>query len=216
MYSRHGPVARWRKLRGIKKQTMKLDANMLRQIAPATRPGNLSMYAPLLTELMPKYGINTPKRVTAFLAQLAHESASFNATEEYASGQAYEGRKDLGNVNPGDGKRFKGRGLIQITGRFNYAACSKALFGDMTLIKHPEKLKEPKYAVESACWYWRTWGLNEVADNEDTWTHTTRNPDGTPKHTYNKFEWLTKLINGGQNGLTERKIFYARAKQVIQ
>jgi putative chitinase len=193
-----------------------IDANQLRQIAPAAKVSNLTIYAPLLSELMPKYGINTAKRITAFLAQLAHESGSFNYTEEIASGQAYEGRKDLGNVNPGDGKKFKGRGLIQITGRNNYNSCSKSLFGDQTLLKYPEKLKEPRYAAESACWFWRGWGLNEVADNEDSWTHTTRNPDGTPKHTYNKFEWLTKLINGSQNGLAERKAFYERAKQVIQ
>jgi putative chitinase len=193
-----------------------INDNQLKQIVPGAKLSRISLYAPLLEELMPKYGISTAKRAQAFLAQLAHESDCFNATEEYASGAQYEGRKDLGNVNPGDGKRFKGRGLIQITGRRNYTACSKALFGDMTLIKYPEKLKEPRWAVESACWFWKAWGLSEVADLDETWTHSTHNPDGTIKHTYTKFEWLTKLINGGQNGLAQRKMFYERAKQVIQ
>jgi putative chitinase len=187
----------------------------LRQIAPQTKAANLSIYAPLLTSLMPKYYINSAKRIQCFLAQLAHESGSFNYTEEIASGEAYEGRKDLGNVNPGDGKRFKGRGLIQITGRNNYTSCSKALFGDMTLIKFPEKLKEPRYAAESACWFWKGWGLNEVCDLEDTWIHTVHHQDGTSS-TYTKFQWLTKLINGSLNGLAERLVFYQRAKQVIQ
>jgi putative chitinase len=186
----------------------------LKEVAPSISPTALSVYPALLSELMPKYEINTADRVQCFLAQLAHESGCFRFTREIALGNAYEGRRDLGNTHPGDGVRYKGRGLIQITGRNNYQACSKALFGNDRLLEEPQLLEQPRYATESACWFWKSRGLNEIADKEDSWVITVR--QGTPRQaTYNKFQYITYRINGGQNGYKERLAFYNRARQFI-
>jgi putative chitinase len=191
-----------------------ITSQQLKQIVPNIKTANLTIYTDAINAAFPKYDITTPERIRCFIAQIAHESASFNAVREYASGEAYEGRKDLGNINPGDGVKFKGRGLIQVTGRANYKSCSLSIFKDETLIKRPELLEQPKYAVESACWYWKSRRLNEICDNPDTWTHTVTKKDGTV-HTYTKFQQLTRCINGGLNGYSERLAFYQRAKQVI-
>ena len=152
-------------------------------------------YQPL-TQAMEEYGINTPGRKAAFVAQLAHESGSLRYVREIASGEAYEGRKDLGNTQPGDGKRFRGRGLIQITGRANYKECSLALFGDDRLLKNPELLESPVHACRSACWFWHSRGLNALADT-------------------GQFRTITRRINGGYNGLADRIAYYENAKAVL-
>lgn len=193
-----------------------LSLDQLREIVPGGR--NLEVYHPLLVEIMPKYGIDTPIKVAAFIAQVAHESGSFRYVREIASGQAYEGRKDLGNINKGDGVKFKGRGLIQTTGRVNYLATSIALFGDDRLIHNPEILTIPRYAVQSACLFWMKKGLNEAAAQPDDWTTTIsiRRRNGTrEKHTYNKIQYITLRINGGQNGISERTMFFNRARKVL-
>ncbi len=148
-----------------------------------------------LNEAMNTYGItDTPIREAAFIAQVAHESGSFRYTQEIASGQAYEGRADLGNTNPGDGVRFKGRGYIQITGRANYAKCGEAL--SLDLLKHPELLEEVPNACKSAAWFWYVHGLNQLADSGD-------------------FVGVTRRINGGTNGYPDRLGFYERAQKVL-
>ena len=150
-----------------------------------------------LNEAMAEFGIDTPLRKAAFIAQIAHESGSLKYVREIASGSAYEGRKDLGNTQPGDGTRFRGRGLIQITGRSNYGACSKALFGDeKKLLLNPELLEEPVMACRSAAWFWWSRGLNALADTGG-------------------FRGITKAINGGFNGYEDRLSYYERAKQVL-
>ena len=150
-----------------------------------------------ITSAMEEFEINTSARQAAFIAQVGHESGQFRYLEELASGQGYEGRKDLGNIQPGDGRLYKGRGLIQITGRSNYAACSTALFGDESvLINDPERLCEPELAARSAAWFWKSHGLNELADAGN-------------------FERITRRINGGLNGQPERLAFYQRAQEVL-
>lgn len=189
---------------------MTLSANQLKAIVPFIQSTRLQEVLPWLNKYMAVYQINTYERVCAFIAQLAHESASFRYTEEIASGEAYEGRKDLGNLYPGDGKRFKGRGFIQITGRANYKECSISLFEDLRLIENPEILEEIEYAVKSACWFWSKKGLNVIADQPNTWAKERKGK------TYDKFEWITLLINGGQNGIADRKEFYKRAKATLK
>lgn len=131
-----------------------------------------------------QYEVNNYKRIAAFFSQTIHESASFTATREFASGSAYEGRKDLGNVFKGDGVKFKGRGYIQITGRNNYAAVSKHIFGDDTLLRNPDLLSTPQYALQSALWFWKDRGLNELADKQYFLSISIRingkNKDGLP------------------------------------
>lgn len=167
----------------------------LKKIAPYASAKNISLYTPLLNKYMGHYGINTQARKAAFLATILHESGSLTYTEEIASGQAYEGRKDLGNTEAGDGKRFKGRGLIQITGRYNYSVASLAMGID--LLKNPELLAEPNNATWVSCWWWQSKGLNELADKGD-------------------FRRITRIVNGGYNGWADRLNFYNKAKEVLK
>ena len=132
----------------------------LKKILPLSSEVNRNKYIEWLNYFMPKYDIDTDKEIAAFIAQIGHESGQLRYVEEIASGAAYEGRKDLGNTQKGDGKRFKGRGLIQITGRFNYTQLSKDLGEDF--VKNPELLSTPKYAVQSACWFWNKNKLNDL------------------------------------------------------
>jgi len=151
-------------------------------------------YLPHLNAAMNEAGITTPKRRAAFLAQVAHESGELRFFEEIASGAAYEGRRDLGNVRPGDGRRFKGRGPIQLTGRTNYRAAGRAL--GLDLENNPTRAADPDVGFRVAAWYWRTRGLNTLADQGD-------------------FREITKRINGGFNGLADRQRYWARAKTVL-
>lgn len=140
-------------------------------------------FAQPLTDAMAEFDIDTPKRQAAFLAQIAHESGSLRYVRELANGSAYEGRADLGNTEYGDGPRYKGRGLLQITGRANYASCGIAL--GAPLVGNPELLETPVLACRSAGWFWKSHNLNQFADADE-------------------FGALTKRINGGWNGLDER------------
>lgn len=186
-----------------------MTAEQLKQIVPGISDKNLAIYAPLLDGAFIKYNINTKERVCCFIAQIAHESGSFNYTQEIASGKAYEGRRGLGNVCIGDGIKFKGRGLIQVTGRNNYGHLSDFLFGDLRLMQHPEIIEQPEYALKSACWYWQENNLNDICDKPDDWIKAWR---GKP---YNKFQWLTIKINGGLNGYSDRLKFYNKAKKIL-
>ena len=171
-----------------------MTEEQLRKIAPHASASNIKIYAPLLTKWMPYYSINTKLRIAAFLAQIIHESGSFNYTKEIASGKAYEFRKDLGNTSKGDGVRYKGRGFIMITGKANYIVISKAI--NVDFVNHPEWLERPEYAVQSACWWWATHGLNALADKGG-------------------FKKITKIINGGYNGYNDRLNYYNLALKIL-
>lgn len=154
------------------------------------------LYLTPITDTLAEYSIDAPRRVAHFLAQLAHESSSLRHTREIASGAAYEGRADLGNTQPGDGMRFKGRGLIQITGRANYRDCSRALYGDERLLQRPEILEDILPACRSAGWFWARANLNPLADTSD-------------------IRRITRAINGGYNGYAERLACYAHACKAL-
>jgi putative chitinase len=166
----------------------------LAKCLPHATQANLSLYGPKLILAMLEYAIDTPRRQSAFIAQIAHESGSLKYTEEIATGEAYEGRKDLGNVLPGDGVRFKGRGLMQITGRTNYAMLSKELRYDF--IESPESLSKPGPACFSAAWFWFAHHLNRLADID-------------------AFDKITRVINGGMTHYPERLAAYEIAKKVL-
>ena len=153
-------------------------------------------YLDSLNAAMQRFCIDTPARQAAFLAQIAHESGELVYKEELASGEAYQGRRDLGNLQPGDGVKFKGRGFIQVTGRLNYKDASLALFNDLRLLITPDLLAGDDAAAASAAWFWSSRGLNKFADNDD-------------------FVTLTKRINGGTNGIEKRQQYWARAKQAL-
>ena len=186
-----------------------ITKEQLKKICPAISEKNLDIYTPLLNDAFERYDIDSLERKSCFLAQIIHESGSFKYTKELASGKAYEGRLSLGNTQQGDGVKFKGRGLIQTTGRSNYSDVSVFIFGDKRLLDNPEILEQPYYALESACYYWRSRNLNFICDKPDDWYILHR---GKKR---NKFEWLTIKINGGLNGLSERLSYYNAARFVF-
>jgi putative chitinase len=140
---------------------MKITNELLKALLPDSTEANRQKYLSHFNKYMSQFGITTDKQIAAFFAQIGTESGQLKYAKEIASGSAYEGRKDLGNTQPGDGVRFKGRGLIQITGRSNYEKASKALGADF--INQPELLEQPEWAVKSACWWWANAGLNKIA-----------------------------------------------------
>lgn len=133
-------------------------------------------------------------RLAHFMGQLGHESDGFRAMQEYASGAAYEGRADLGNTQPGDGVRFKGHGPIQITGRANHRAMGQLLGIDFE--NNPTLLTIPSIGLMAACAFWDQRGLNALADNDD-------------------LLGITKKVNGGTNGLDDRRVRVAAAKAIL-
>ncbi|WP_439611519.1 glycoside hydrolase family 19 protein, partial [Reyranella sp.] len=124
---------------------------LLRRMMPLAG-ARLDPHLPYIGPAMEKGSITTPDRIAAFVAQLAHESAEYRYMQELADGSAYEGRADLGNVQPGDGPRFKGHGPIQITGRDNHRACGRYL--GLDLEREPRLLTEPRYGTAAAVWFW--------------------------------------------------------------
>lgn len=144
------------------------------------------------TRWFAEYGVmDSGQRLAHFLAQLCHESGSFRYMEEIASGRAYEGRKDLGNIQPGDGPRYKGRGPIQITGRANYRRYGRRIGIDIE--RHPEIAALPSIGLHLSLEYWKVNGLNTLADADDV-------------------KAITRLINGGYNGLADRQAHLAKVK----
>lgn len=151
-----------------------------------------------VTDAMSEFNIDTPERQAAFLAQIGHESGGLHWTTEIwgptEAQRRYEGRRDLGNTSIGDGFAFRGRGLIQTTGRDNYKRTGDALGVD--LMANPDALAEPVLAARSAAWFWNSKGLNDLADLGD-------------------FLTITKRINGGYNGLSERQMLWGDAKAAL-
>ena len=176
---------------------MSITKQQLLQIIPNAGPV-AGVFVPVLNVAMVHYQIIGPKRVAAFIAQVGHESGQLKYVKEIwgptAAQAKYEGRKDLGNTVAGDGSKYRGRGLIQITGRANYMACGEGL--SLNLINHPELLERPQHACMSAAWFWATKGLSNLADA-------------------GQFDKITQRINGGQNGAADRQALYARALKVL-
>lgn len=174
----------------------KLTVAKLARIYPRAKPADLETYLPLLRKGMAKAEINTCSRAAMFLAQIGRESDELHFTQELSSGAAYEGRADLGNTQPGDGARFKGRGLLLLTGRSNYQRFAEAL-GRPELMTTPELIaSDPELALETALQYWIQAKLNTYSDSDD-------------------IRLVTRRINGGYNGLEQRSAYLAAAKAAL-
>ncbi|HEF4758236.1 TPA: glycoside hydrolase family 19 protein [Pseudomonas putida] len=178
---------------------MPTTQQQLLQILP-NAGAKAGVFVPVLNTAMQRYQIVGSKRVAAFISQIGHESGQLVYVREIwgptptPTQAKYEGRADLGNTVEGDGSKYRGRGLIQITGRANYAACGEALGVD--LVNHPELLELPQHAAMSAAWFWATKGLNTLADAGD-------------------FEKITRRVNGGLNGQADRLKLWAKATEVL-
>lgn len=160
--------------------------------------------APAFARALNRADCTTPRRAAMFAAQIGHESLGLKYLEEIASGSAYEGRTDLGNTQPGDGVRFKGRSAIQITGRASYTAlsawaCDNGYVPTATyFVDHPHRLSSDRYCFLGAIWYWTVArDLNTPSDRGD-------------------IHEVTRLINGGYNGLDDRMARYKRCKRLAR
>ena len=180
---------------------MSITQQQLLQILPNAGQ-SAGVFVPVLNTAMVRFQIIGTKRVAAFIAQIGHESGQFRYVRELGSDQ-YLSKYDTGSLAKrlgntpeadGDGQKYRGRGLIQITGRANYMMCGEALALD--LINQPELLEKPQHACMSAAWFWASRGLNTLADA-------------------GQFDKITQRINGGQNGAADRQALYARALKVL-
>jgi putative chitinase len=172
---------------------MTLSAQQIRAMMP-NAGDRLTPHLPFISPALAGGHIDTPREIAAFMAQVAHESGEFLYMEEIADGSEYEGRLDLGNTQPGDGRKFRGHGPIQITGRTNTAACGAALGIDA--LADPTVLEKPENAMRSAVWFWNTRGLSPLADADN-------------------FKAITERINGGLNGYAERLVYWHHNRHIL-
>ena len=177
---------------------MQVTREQILKIMP-TAKGSVDKFLVFINRYAPEFGITTSLRMAHYLAQIAHESAELRYTKELASGKAYDtGRLAvrLGNTPDadGDGQRYKGRGLIQLTCKANYKAYKE--YCGFNVLSKPELLEQPLGAVRSSMWFWQTHGLNALADTDDV-------------------RAVTKRINGGYNGLAAREKYLTRAKGAL-
>lgn len=180
---------------------IQVDAQTMREITSRFSGANgerqnkiITAIGEVLTTTLASFAIDSRLRIAHFLAQTCHESAGFRTTEEFSSGAQYEGRTDLGNIHLGDGVRYKGRGLLQLTGRANYRE-----FGPLighNLEDDPEAAAGPVLSLNIACQFWKKKGINALCDADDVVA-------------------VTRRINGGSNGLDDRRTLTAKAKTAV-
>jgi putative chitinase len=206
-----------------------ITIDQLDMAVPMARYEDLVMYVDFLNERMTRFEINTPNRIAAFIAQLAHESGDFRHTEENLNyswsglrktwpgkfttdalaqpyhrqperiaNVVYAGRYGNGDEASGDGWKYRGRGLIQLTFHDNYVAYSRAIT-EPSDISAPSPVAQPRHAALSACWFWRSHGLNPIADAGDQ----------------AGFNQISFKINGGWNGKEDRLENWAEARAVM-
>lgn len=175
---------------------MKITESQVRRIMPNAPNENVRGFVESFNQWADTFGITTKLRAAHYLAQVAHETGQLRWLEEIASGKQYEGRKDLGNTQPGDGVRFKGRGLLQTTGRANYQAYADSEYCVGDLMSHPEWLAKFPGAQKASMFFWKKKKLNALADKDDA-------------------NSVTRRINGGYNGLAQRKYYLRVAKKVL-
>lgn len=178
-----------------------ITAQQLKAICPTATMSNINRALKPLNDTLVRFNINTPLRIAHFIAQVAHESGALQYLKEIASGAAYDtGRlaARLGNTPEadGDGQKYKGRGYIQLTGTSNYRLFDEFTGRKHDLMNHPERVEQPDLAMLAAGWYWSRNDLNRLADRDDLLS-------------------ITKRINGGTNGLEDRRNYLKNAKKVL-
>lgn len=182
---------------------MELTEQQLLHVMPNARQ-SAGVFVPAINAAAKRWQFDRPKRMAAFLAQVGHESGQLRYVRELG-GHTYLDKYDTGPLaerlgnspeDDDDGQLYRGRGLIQITGRYNYLKCSLALFSDERLLREPELLEQPEWAAQSAGWYWWVKELNTLADQD-------------------RFTDITRKINGGVNGLKDRRELWGRAREVL-
>jgi putative chitinase len=178
-----------------------VDAQTMREVAPKYTGAPAASQAKIIAEAgavlaatLERYDLTSRLRIAHFLGQTCHESAGYRTTQEFASGKAYEGRTDLGNTQKGDGPRYKGRGLLQLTGRANYADYGKVLGVD--LVNNPTLAAQPALSLKIACEYWKRRNINADCDRDDV-------------------QAVTRKVNGGLNGLSDRIALTEKAKTAV-
>lgn len=175
---------------------MKITEQQIRRIMPRAMGERVKEFVASFNEYCEVFGINTPIRAAHYIAQVAHETGELKWLEEIASGKQYEGRKDLGNTQPGDGVKYKGRGYLQCTGRANYQSYQNSGYCVGNLMDHPEWLAKQPGCQKASMWFWKKNNLNRYADSDDA-------------------RGLSKRINGGYNGLSQRLYYTRVAKKVF-
>ena len=160
---------------------------------------NIIDMVPFFNKYLSQYEINNVNRLKHFFGQACEECSAFSDLTEVASGKEYEGRRDLGNVDPGDGVKYKGRGIFQVTGRSNYEIIGKRIGID--LVSNPLIAASPEVSVITACVYWTIHEMNAIADSTLSFEAT--------------LEAITRKINGGENGLSVRRDYTLRAASVL-
>lgn len=213
---------------------MKITEPQVRRIMPKAKSENISAFVKAFNDYSEQFGITTKQRLCHLIAQCAHESAELSHLEEnlnysadgllktfpkyfnadsakaYArqperiANRVYANRMGNGNEASGDGWRYKGRGIIMLTGKNNYAAYEKSGYCNGELTKHPEWLAKYPGALKSAMWFWKSNGLNEIADRDDG-----------GKAGKDVCIFITKRVNGGTLGLAQRLYYYNIAKKVF-
>jgi putative chitinase len=189
-----------------------IDPALLADIAGQSTP----LQAPLaewMNRTCPSFGIDSAQEYCHFLAQACHETDHFRTLLEYASGTAMEGRLDLGNTQPGDGPRFKGRGIFQTSGRANYLRLGIRAGSRDLFLRNPALLEQPRYAVWSACVFWDERHFNDAANHADS--DRLKKKFRTQVIEVSPVEYISLTLNGGRNGLEQRIRFYQRAQALL-
>lgn len=165
--------------------------DMLKIFPKCPEPARYAEYASAAAY---EFGITSVTQAAGWLAQMGHESGEFRFMKELDSGRAYEGRRDLGNVEKGDGRRYRGRGPIQLTGRDNYTAFAAAT--GLPVVDYPEMVEDPAVGFRAAAWFWSTRGLNRLGKGMT-------------------FKETTRAVNGGLSHHEFRLEYYWRALEVL-
>lgn len=205
-----------------------ISVEILRTVFPHSNNALVEQLVPYFQSYLPHFLIDSDLEMCHFLAQAAHETDDFKTLTEYATGKAYEGRVDLGNIEKGDGSFFRGHGIFQVTGRKNHFLAGEAILGDVffgearnvfennSVLKIPVLLATPQWAVASACAYWNRKNIPTMCVSDNRIVTIRRLINGKwINYQCSPIEAITRTINGGMNGFEQRKDNYKKLKLAL-